>query len=146
MGSYAYTLAVAAMFCAIIMLLSRGADGKPARLVAFIGALTMIAVMVSPIPRLFSKELSFSTDIYQEEVESEKSTAQYYATSAGEALCTLYSEKPENVSAQVVCSDDGSIVKLTLTVKGSTYYDKKEASKVLSEIYGIDIEVREGEN
>ncbi len=147
MASYAYTLVLASLFSAVIMLLTPKSCEKITKLVAFIGALIMIAVMIAPVPALFEKELSFSDDevIEYEDADKSKSTAEYYATSVGDTLCAIYGEKQKNVKAQVLCSDEGRIVKLTLIVNGDVSYDKEEASKALKDIYGIDIEVREGD-
>ncbi len=147
MGNYIYTIIVAGIFVAVIILLSPdGQTGKVGKYISFIGALAVALVILSPLPKfLFENDIVNIPDSYTGGIITGGETAkgEYLASLAGMTLSEIYGTDIENVKAYVYCNDSGEIEKIILSVKEETFYDKKEAGEVLSEICDVKIEVEE---
>lgn len=146
MGQYIYTVAVGAIFSAVIVFFCPGGEGgKFSKYVAFAGALTLLIVMLSPIPGFFEKEhAEWNADTSKAE-SSNENKAEYYANSAGMALSEIYGTPLSDITASVIISDDGELKKIELHIKGDPVYSIKEAGSALSDILGVETEVREGD-
>ena len=123
MGQYVYTVAVAAIFSAVIISLCPGGEGgKFTKYIAFAGAITLLAVMLSPIPGFLESEFGeWDTGVANTESNKEN-TAEYYANSAGMVLFEIYGTPLSEISATVVLSDEGEVKKIVLLVDGARFF------------------------
>ena len=138
MGEYAYTLICAAICTAIIVNLSPDSEGGIGKYISFAAALVTAIAMLSPLTSLW-ENADFRLDIKQNEKVGK--SYEYYAEGAATVLSSLYGVDREDLSAKITESDSGELKKITFTVANSINFT--EASKLLSDIYGVNIEIEE---
>lgn len=138
MGEYAYTVICAAICTAIIVSLSPDSESGIGKYIAFAAALVTAIAMLMPLTSLL-KGADFRLDIKESE-KAEKSY-EYFAEGAATILSSLYGVDREALSAKITESDSGELKSITLTV--SEGINVTEASKLLSDIYGVNIEIEE---
>ena len=148
MGSYAYTLICAAVFTAVICSLSPdSAQGKIGKYISFAAALILALVMLSPIVNALNEELSLfiknDIPITSDEKKNEALTGEYYVRSAATVLSSVYGVNEDEVKGKACFSDEGVLEKITLTVPEIVGGTSSEARQMLSDIYGIEVEILE---
>lgn len=147
MGNYIYTIIVAGVFSAVILLLSPdGQSGKTGKYISFIGALSVALVILSPLPTfLYENNFLDIPDNSLQTVtdEGESAKREYLASLSGMTLSEIYGTDIGNIKAYVYCTDSGETEKILLSVKDNVLYDCKEAGDILSEICDVKVEVEE---
>ncbi len=144
MGEYVYTVICAAVCTAIIISLSPDTEGGSlGKYIAFAGAVVMALIMLSPLTTLLKNASSYDFNIAESEVkETAKQKGEYYAESAASVLNGLYGVDRSALSAKITEGEKGELLKITLILEECSF-NKKEAEKLLFEIYGIEMEIEE---
>lgn len=147
MENYIYSIVVAGVFSAVIILLSPdGQGGKVGKYVSFIGAMSVTLVILSPLPKVFfdSELLKIPVGGVSGAVASGQiEKGEYLANLAGMTLSQIYGTEVEKIKAYVYCDDSGEIEKILLSLQDNVFYDCNEAGEVISKICEIKIEVEE---
>ncbi|MBE6714526.1 MAG: hypothetical protein E7575_04470 [Ruminococcaceae bacterium] len=143
MGAYIYSILCAGIFTGMILSLSPdGEKGRIGKFIAFAGALSMALAVMSPI---VSRLKSFGTDIdlgFGVEKEQAVNPCEYYASSVGNAFCSIYRSDPSLVRVNAFFDPDkNAMEKIELYYTGQFNYDPEEAGKLLGEIYGFKVEI-----
>ena len=149
MGSYVYVIICVGIITYFLISLSPSGDGgKYKKYIGLIAGLTMAVVIASPITDIVIKgdiDLGSVGD-FAKSHDNTEATGSYYASSVGRALSEIYGTDMSDIKASVVFDDNGEISRVCLFTCDGSIYDKEEAGAVLSEIYGMNVEVRNEED
>lgn len=145
MGAYIYSLIAGALFVGLICALSPdGEKGAMGKYIAFAGALILALIMLSPLADILLGDKDIYFPPFNEEESDKMNTSEYYARCSAMALSSIYSVDISEIKARVHYNDENDTVeKVELSVNKGGYYDSDEAGRILSDIFGFEIEVSE---
>jgi len=145
MGAYVYSLVTGALLVGLICAISPdGEGGSLGKYVAFAGALMLALIMLSPLADILLGNEEIPLPSVQTGETDRVNTSEYYASSAGMALSSIYSTDISKIKTRVHY-DKGAdrVERIELLVNERVYYDTSEAGETLSEIFGFEIKVTE---